>query len=352
MGKRIKVGLLLANPETIWRTGGGELHTQKYFELLNPEEFEVDYFHPLKFKNVDILHYFGSNYQLNDFGKYAQREGIKVVGTPILFPVRRAFRHKMYLRFSNLLPTPTTILLRKCLLQNSDLVIANSLPEAKHLTDVYAVDSSKVRVLGTGVDSDFLTYLQGSCDPGDRLPFDAGTYWIMVGRVLPLKGQVAVATLFASMPGSQLLIVGQPSPGSEVYANELELLVAANQNIFWVKGIDHESPVLKELYSRAIGHILWSHTEVAALVNLEAGALGTLVLSRGHETTRSILKGHAFYAQTISELKAQIRRLEQISVLERAEVTSRLRAFIEENFLWSALVSRTAELYRKILSIR
>lgn len=352
LNRKTKVGIFISNPETIWRSGGGELHAQAYLDLLDRSDFEVDYFHPVKFKSLDILHYFGSNYQLGEYGRYARMEGILVVGTPILFPVSRPWRHKLYLRFSELLPTATTIGIRKQLLLNSDKVIANSRPEAMYFSNVYGVPEAKIEIIPTGVGDEFLSYVPGRPFLGEQMPFLGEPYWIMVGRVLPLKGQVAVAQMFATSASSRLLIVGQPSSGHEEYCVELSEIVKANSNLMWIEGIRHGDPLLKELYSRAVGHILWSQTEVAALVNLEAGALGTLVVSRGHTTTRDILGDYAFYADNISELKNLVQRLTQLSEAERIMYTSRLRQYIAENHTWPELVSRTAKLYKRLIRDR
>ncbi len=342
-----KIGILQINPQTLWRRGGGEIHAEKYIEHGNKNGFKTERFNPETPFDYDLLHFFGAGYQLNDFGKYAQCEGIKVVGTPILFPSKNVLKYKAMLKIGTKMPFKSTLNLRQELLQQAQILIANSNPERQYLHEAYGVPLSGITTIGTGVDNSYLAY------EFDEKHLPAATreiddFVLMAGRVTPLKNQLKVAQLFAGT-NYNLIITGAPDNSYPAYVAALRKVVTAHPNMHWIEGLPAGSDALKALFAKAICHVLWSDTEVAALVNLEAAALGCPVLSRNHITTVDIFKHHAFYAASEKELMQQITNIAQFAKSERIDKTSTAKTFVAQHYTWEMVVEKTFEIYRQLL---
>ena len=347
MHKKYKVGILQINPHTLWRKGGGEVHASKYIEHGNNEQFEVEAFDFTLAAQYDLIHFFGSAYQMNEIGKYAQAEGIKVVGTPILYPSENNLKYKMFLAFGKKLPFKTTLNLRQELLQDCDALITNSEPEANYISNAYGIKTSKLTTLGTGVSQSFFDYGFQEND----LPIEVGNmmpYCLMVGRVTPLKNQLIVAESLKNTKHN-LLIVGKPDPAENAYCQKLEEIAANCANIHWIKGTRAESNDLKAIYNQALCHILWSSTEVAALVNMEAMALSCPTVSRNLPTTKSILQEHGSFAGSEHELINQIELIENWDNSQRLSFTQAAKKHVQENHTWEKIVQKSMNIYLDLL---
>jgi|GEM_PF-1543652 len=345
--RKIKVGIVQINPHTLWRQGGGEIHANKYIEYGNNDEFLIEKFDFKDPWSYDLIHFFGANYQMNEIGKYARKEGIKVVGTPILFPTKNVAKYRAVLRFGKMLPFPTTLNLRQQLLQDADLLIANSTPEAEYFTNAYDIPAARVTVLGTGVDESFLHYQFSDNDLPEALR-NLNPYALMVGRVTPLKNQLSVASVFAK-ENIPLVIVGLPDASHMDYIDSLRSVIKDVPNITWIEGLPAKDKSLKALFSKAACHVLWSNTEVAALVNMEAAALGCPVVSRDHVTTKSIMGDNALYAGNEKELVQQVKELLSWSKVQRDNQKKQLQNYIGRKYTWERIVADNLILYKTLL---
>ncbi len=335
------------NPHTLWRKGGGEIHARKYIEYGNTDEIEISIFDFNSPKKLDIIHIFGSAYNLNEIGKYAKLENIKVVHTPILYPNERVLKYKLFLKLGKLLPFPTTLNLRQQLLQSADVLIANSSPEAKYIQNAYAIDENKIKVLGTGVDGNFLKYKFSENDLPQEIRH-LKKYILMIGRVTPLKNQFSVLQLLKE--NYTIVLVGQADKSFPEYEKEIRKITSENENIFWFEHLNQQDNSLKAIYANAFCHVLWSNTEVAALVNMEAAALGTLLIARGLSTTKNIMKEHCMYAKTETELLHNIKQLELLTAFQLTEKKEALQKYISKNYTWEKIVDDNIEIYKKLMN--
>lgn len=342
------VGILQLNPHTFWHRGGGEVHASKYLQLLNQSGYHAEWFDLKNPKRYDILHFFGANIQLAEWGKYAQKEGIKVVGTPILFPSESTLKYRAFLAFDRLLPFPTTLRLRKQILDDSDALIANTEAEKRYLVSAYATDESKITVLGTGIDQQFLNW-QGSNQHLPEQVRNLDAYFLMVGRVTPLKNQLKVMQLLAGKP-FKLVICGPPDAYESNYIKQIESICATHsQQFIWIKGLNPDSEELKALYAFSFAHLLFSDTDVAPLVNVEAAGLGTLVLSRAHITVKEILGQHAYYVDE-NNLIETLEMIQKMSEAERKQRIEKARNHVAQNFTWENIVQQSALIYTTLLN--
>ncbi|MHB8681509.1 MAG: glycosyltransferase [Acidimicrobiales bacterium] len=163
----------------------------------------------------------------------------------------------------------------------SDVVLASCSVEAGQLADLYAGDTSRIRIVAPGVDHAFF-------GPGHRpqarralgLPRDVPLL-LFVGRMQPLKrAEVAVEAL-SLLDGAHLVVVGGPSgPHGDEYCTEIRKLVDAQgltDRVWFVDPQPHE--LLSTYYRAADVCVVPSRSESFGLVALEAAACGTPVVA-------------------------------------------------------------------------
>lgn len=344
----MKVGIMQLNPHTFWNRGGGEVHAAKYLKWLPSFGCDVELFDYSEPKAYDLIHIFGANLQLAEWALFAKREGIKVVHTPILFPSRNTLKYRLFLKLDAILPFPTTLRIRKETLEASDLVVANTGEEMNYLAAAYRISPQKMKVLGTGVDRELLSFQPDKCflpeGVSDKFP-----YALMVGRVTPLKRQLEV---LKKLEGSdcKMVLVGPPDRSAGLYLAEIEGLIDRNPNQFvWIKGLEAESEVLRSVYAFAACHVLFSQTDVAPLVNMEAAALGTPVVTVPHITVKEIM-GHMAHYVNEENILSTIRDFLNKRELDRRRESAELKKFIEQRYTWEALIAKNVEWYKELLS--
>ena len=345
--KKFTVGILQFNPQTLWRRGGGEIHAEKYIEFGNNEQFEVERFDWSNPKKYDLIHLFGANHHLNDFGKYAQAEGIKVVITPILWPGGNFLKYKVLLAINKYFPFPDTLRLRKELLSQADLLIANTKIEKKYLNDVYEVESSKIAVYGSGVDAKWLNPAENENPIFEEYTIPE-KYFLMVGRVTPLKNQLDVVKTFMAT-NHHLVIVGLADNEAKSYIYEIEYHLKKAKNITWIKGLPEGSNALASLYGSSQAHILFSDTDVAPLVNMEAAACRTIVISKPHVTVMEIMRGNMFAANDEAGLKTSLDLVANLDAKARESMLDKAYNLVKENHQWEYIVKSSLDLYSTIL---
>lgn len=339
-----KVGILQVNPQTFWKRGGGEIHAEKYLNLLPNFGFEAEKFDFNEAHFYDIVHIFGANPQLSEWGRYAMKEGIKVVCTPILFPSGNILKYRAFLKLGEFLPFPTTLELRKKLLQDCHHLIANTGAEKTYLSRAYGIREDKISVIGTGVDASVTKWQPNGQLPA-RLP---NNYVLMVGRVTPLKGQARVMKLLENTDFN-LVLCGPPDLYEAAYIKEIRDLIDKNPDrFFWIEGLPSGSDDLKNLYASSMCHLLFSDTDVAPLVNMEAAALGTIVCSRPHITVKEILGDLAVYADE-HNLCHKLEEIRNLDPEKRKSLTSRLRLHIRQHYTWEKIAEDTAAIYADLL---
>lgn len=344
----MKIGIMQLNPHTFWNRGGGEVHAAKYLKWLPSFGCEAEYFDYLNPKKYDIVHIFGANVQLAEWALYAQKEGIKVVHTPILFPSRNTLKYRFFLKLDAFLPFPTSLRMRKEMLEAPSLIIANTQEEKSYISRAYGIGEKKIKVLGTGVDSDLLSFRPESRflpqEVSEKLPFA-----LMVGRVTPLKRQLEVLRMLKGS-GLNLVLVGPPDSSETSYINEIERIISENPHQFvWIKGLRPESDSLRSIYAYASCHILFSKTDVAPLVNMEAAALGTPICTVAHITVKEIMGNLAHYISEENVVET-IRGCINQTGAEREKESAKLQEFIRQKFTWEALVEKNVEWYKALLS--
>lgn len=242
------------------------------------------------------------------------------------------------------------------LANQANAVVASSAAEATSLIDDVRAPVEKVWVVPPGVDVDL--FRPSRADAGARvretLAIAPGRPILAsVGRVQPLKDQELAVRTLAAVHGRHgwapvLVLVGQPTPGAEAYAEsllELATQLGVDDEVRFVGALGRDR--LADVLAASTLTLSTSRSETFGLVSLESAASGTPVVGyRGSGLTESIAHGTSGllvdsrdpqqWAHAVCEL------LEDPPLLERLSESA--REFALEH-TWSASVSSLLGVY-------
>ena len=188
--------------------GGSEvqmLETKKALEDLGVEVEFLDHSDRKQLKNVDLIHIFSSEFVFYQLVLLAKAQGIRVVTSSIFYPVGMS-------RFKDTLISKiplTTENLRRRILQYSDLILPNSVSEARLLIEMFQV-SQPMRVIPNGINPAILGG-EGERFIQKYVPQLAGERFILsVGRIEDRKNSLNLLRA-ARQLGAPIVFVGQPT---------------------------------------------------------------------------------------------------------------------------------------------
>jgi len=337
----MKIAFFQFFPQTIWTPGGGETQLIKTKEALERIGVQVELFDIWsRRRDYDILHVFGSSYQLSDFVVTAKKLGMKVVVSPIAYTNKPKYLWKMWNLIDYLLPVPTLYTYRKRIYEAADVLLPNSRGEAKQLATNFGISKKKMIVVPNGVDKRF----------ADATPdvffkkYGLKDFILEVGRISTHKGQ---NRLIHALDGTnlELVIIGQPDPDDPSGFKEFKRLAKTRPWIHYLEFIPHDSPLLASAYAAAKVHVLPSLGETSPLVNLEAGLARANVVTLKNSPIYEYLGDHAFYCNpcSISSIRNSVLRAYETPKSEK------LRKLILEHFTWDRIAKKTLEVYKNLL---
>lgn len=342
----IRVAICQWHPPTTWRRGGGETHARKHVEHLSRiDGVEASFFDPNDLREIDILHIIGTNYHLNEFGRYARAQGIKVVLTPVAFSRHAPWKFRAVLGALKLARMRIPLWMRKEILEGADLILANTQVEKQFLSRAYSVSAAKIGVVGVGAELERYLHADASVF-GEE--FGVEDFVLCVGRVNPYKGQLSVLEALASTP-HRVVLVGEPDADYPGYASAVERFVDGSERMLWIKGLPGDSPLLASAYAASRCHVLFSRGETAGLVNLEAMAAGTVAITKPHATVAEMLGEHAVYASSPEELRVAVGAVFEYSQEQREKRIAAARELVASRFTWGAVARETAGMYETLL---
>lgn len=183
----------------------------------------------------------------------------------------------------------------------------------------------------------------------------ASPYLLFLGRLHPKKGlEVLIPAFGRALKGRpfRLLIAGPAD--SESYAHRLQALV---RTLGLETQVSFLGPVFApqkwQLYRDAWAFCAPSHSEVVGLVNLEAAAVETPVITT-HETGLSDWEegGGILAPPRVEEVSRALELVFSLSEAERRERGRRLRQLVERRYSWEVVGRQWLSLYRELLERR
>lgn len=225
------------------------------------------------------------------------------------------------------------------LYRSVDMLLPNSLAEARQLRRYFAASPSRIHVVPNGADPRFAhahpelfvqkTGLQG--------------FVFCPGRLEPRKNQLG---LVRAMRGCSVPIVlmGDPVPGQEGYAETCRR--EAGPNVHFLPRLAHDDPLLASAYAACGCLALPSWFETPGLAALEAALQGTPLITPDAASCREYFGDWALYVRA-NDLPAIRRAVEKALQMGR---NPRLAQHVLGRYTWAHTAEATLEAYARVLN--
>ncbi|MDR7417466.1 MAG: glycosyltransferase [Armatimonadota bacterium] len=271
--------------------GGLEVQLLATADALRAAGVQVELFDAWKrLFEADLLHCFGSDYQLGEVVARAKARGIPVVVSSVFAPRRSEAFYAVWKTVDRLVPMKTSFRVRAGILRAADAVVALTPAEADHVRRFFGVNPRNVHVVPNGVDARFFR-----ADPSAFVAAHGlRDFVLLVASVDPLKNQLRLVDALDGA-GMRLVLIGAPRAQEQAYADALAAAVRDRSDVLWIKGLPYESPLLPSAYAAARVHVLPSLVEVQPLAALEAAAAGANLVLSDLAALRQSFAGVAWY---------------------------------------------------------
>ncbi|MCC7314978.1 MAG: glycosyltransferase family 4 protein [Planctomycetes bacterium] len=301
--------LMQNRPDTPTHPGGDTVQMEETAKFLRSlgHEVALDYTLRPDLSNVDIVHLFNLT---RPFETLAQARNAIARGKPFVLS-------SVYWDLESAVPAdayefPRNIL-RKCLsddtrarlrsllghgdgqgaaaardaqaeiLRHARMILPNSVAEMEHIIEKFpGLPRERFRVVMNGINRPE-TQPQGA----ERKMF------VCAGAIGPRKNQLHLVKAFRELPGETLLVIGQPSQGSERYAAAMR--GAAGGNVRFRERVDHAE--MSAIWRGAKACVQPSYIETPGLSAMEALAAGTPIVVADVPPVREYFGDLAHYCE-------------------------------------------------------
>ncbi|OXT09509.1 hypothetical protein CE561_00660 [Thermoanaerobacterium thermosaccharolyticum] len=335
----MKVALFQFFPPTLWTPGGGETQLQKTYEALKRRGIDVELFDVWSRKKYDIIHVFGSTYQLSDFVVTAKRLGMKVVDMPISYTDKQWYVWSIARFIDKILPYPTLYTYRKRIYESSDVLIAGSNAEKSQLIKNFKIPENKFKVVYNAADAKL----------ADTKPdlfiekYGLKDFVLMVGRVSNHKGQIR---LMKALDGCNLdlVFIGNMDPDDKEYFNEFQNECKKRKWVHYLGFLKNDSDLLSSAYAACKVFALPSLNECSSLVLVEAGLSGSNIVTLKNETEYEYLRDFAYYCdpRSIESIR------EAVLKAYNAPKNDNLKNRLLKDFTWDAVAEKLERIYNEL----
>lgn len=336
----MKVGFIGAVPFNLLY-GGGETQMQNTFSNLLEQGVDVSYF-DFYDKNVhyDLVHIFGLHYWHYNNVLLLKNKSYKIALSSISYAPGKLRKEKLWSYIDPLMPVNTTFGLNKKILDLVDVVLPNSICEAKYLEEYHGVNKNKISVIPNGinlpnknVNLDLFTEQFGVTD-----------YILCVGKIEPRKNQLLLIDAIKKT-NLKCVFLGSAMLTNVGYYQKFKDLIIDDPRFIHIDYIEHNSELMSSLYANCKVHVLLGTNETPGLVNLEAGSFGANLIVWDCPPVKEYLKDFATYINK-SNLSSLPSILENLIRLPKNHELSK---FIIDNYAWSNVAARTFIEYTKII---
>lgn len=336
----MKVGLFIFFPPTLWTPGGGEkqvLNTFEELKLLGVDVSLFDIWSPRR--DFDIIHVFGSAYQLSDFVVCAKKIGIKIVLSSIHSTNKPNWIWSVTKWVDSLVPLPTVYTYRRRIFDTADVILPSSEVEACLIQKHFSVPREKIIVVPHGAETMF------SSATADLFyeKYKIKDFVFQCSRITNHKGQIRLMRAMDGL-GIPLVFAGEKSMDDPEY---FQRFISECNKRPWVTYVGKLSgEELASAYAAAKVHALPSLSENSALANLEAGLAGANIVTSKLPTIYEYLQDYAYYCNptSISSIRNAVLRA------YNAPRSTALKQRILSNYTWSISAQKTLAAYKRLLA--
>ena len=322
------------------------LKTREYVEK---EGVPVKLFDPWhdKLKSFDLLHTFGSVKDCLRMMESAREAGIKnVLSTICWYSLKAAwgtypsFKQRGISTIRHLAKSllPFIPSERKRMMEISDLLLPNSKTEADQLKRFFNIPEEKIRIIPNGVDEKF-----SNAHPGPFIEkYGLKDFILIVGRIEPRKNQLNVVRALKDIK-QDVVIIGDYVPAYKDYYDACRR--EAGKNVHFMGGLPHDSGLLPSAYAACNTFLLATWLETPGLAALEAALAGAKVVITNQGAAPEYFLDYVSY---VSPDRLRDIREKTLKTAGQSK-DSRLKAHIQQNYLWPVVAKKTVAAYREAL---
>jgi len=341
-GMEMKVAFFKFFPPTLWASGGGEVQVVKTVEALERLQVKVVLFDLWsRVRGFDILHIFGSNYEVSGLVEVAKRVGLKVVVSTISYSAKPVWQWKVWKWVDRCVPVPTTYRLRQRIYDRADRLIVASRSEAYQLAQGFRIDGRKIRLVPHGIDVKRFE-LAGPELFTER--YRLRDFVLQVGRINRHKGQLRLIRALDGT-GLDVVFIGPLDHSDPEGVGEFERLLRSRPWVHYIGELGHDDPMLASAYAAARVHVLPSFSESLGLVTLEAVAGGAAAVTGPYPPIREYLGDYVYYCNPKSVDSIRKTVLEAFTKGPKPGA----REHVLANFSWDKVAERLLNVYRELV---
>lgn len=249
------------------------IETERSLAPLDVHVVHYDAFSADLFRQIDIVHFFGTDVAHTTLARLLEAHRIPYVVSPVYNEdLRAAYTN----RAKCLLPGTARRLLKR-FLASAAALLPNSLAEGRLIQLAWDLPNAKIVPITNGVGAREASvggqFYQGLL--GSRLE-TRRRFILCVARLEPNKRIIELIDAVLQI-GAFLVVIGRDGPFDAAYGNRIRRIVDSHpRNLLHVESVS--SDVLASAYTDAWVHALVSRVETTGLVSLEAAARGANIV--------------------------------------------------------------------------
>lgn len=188
--------------------------------------------------------------------------------------------------------------LQSQIVRDAAFILPNSQAEKQHLLEQFPfLTPEKLVIVLNGIDLP-ATEVRPRLDPGDdrASPGDTRGAFICAGAIGPRKNQLNLVRAFRKLVDEKLVIIGNPSPGSERYLRAVR--AAGGARVSFCGAVDHAQ--MQSILRGAKALVQPSYIETPGLAAMEAAAMGLPIVVGDVPPVREYFGELGFYCDPSS----------------------------------------------------
>lgn len=333
--------VLMQSYNTIMQSesGGAQVRFMKLFSEIKKQGVDIKLFDKYsdKLSDFDILHVFHLDTENLSLIRGAKALGKKVVISSIVNTTGQVSLSIHRLLYKS--PINTVYKMYRQALELSDLVIAETNAEKRHIVKYYCINPEKIILIPNGADiyeKNNEIFKQTGMDIGAK-------YVLQVGRFDENKNQLRVIKALKNTDIQVVFMGGAVKEGDEYYQSCLEEAKGCS-NIHFLGWVKNESLLFQSAYANATVLAMPSFYETFGLTLVEGGVCGAnLAISNRlpvleYPELKDVI---TFDPSSVTDIQTKIRIAYEN---ENKELTERMRAA----FSWEKVAKEHCKWYTKL----